>query len=132
MTYYDIPKVLEIINHYHAYKENIDEYKYIYSSVGVAQGGIESTLPKAQGQTSDTVANEAINAIEGNKAYANIVTDMKYIENRWHRVTDERDAMVLNYRLEGYSAIEIAQLLRCTDRTVRTRLYNIAKVISGI
>src|SRR5690625_3223966 len=131
MTYYDIPKILEIIKQYNIDIKTLAERRKEYASVGVTQYGIESTLPKAQGVNSDVVANEAIRHVEDNMFFANMETDIKYLQDRWDRVTNETDAQILSLRLDGLSAREIGRILRCTDRTIHVRLRRIAETIKS-
>lgn len=132
MTYYNISKVKDIIKNYHHNQQVLKDRNTHYSSVGVAQGGIESTLPKAQGQTSDVVANEVIRQIEANRYYAKVQTDMKYIDDRLYRITNERDAQIVNLFMLGYDVHDIANHYRCSRRNVDKRLDGVAKVIISV
>lgn len=129
MTYYTTSKVLDILKNYYFYKQAIESHKQEYASVGVAQGGIESVMPKAQGKTSDVVANEALRQIEGIKVYADMATDIKYIEDRLYRVTGYKT--VLGMRLEGRTQREIAKLTRVSESSVGRELVRVAKQMAG-
>lgn len=132
MTYYNKQKIKEIIKMYHHNTMLLKEHKKDYSSVGVAQGGIESTLPKAQGQTSDVVANEAIRQINANRYYSNIATDIKYVADRLYRITDERDAQIVNMFMLGNGIHDIANYFNCSRRNVDVRLDRIADTIISV
>lgn len=128
MTYYTIDKVLDIIRDYHININNIRGISNDMASVGVAQGGIESSMPKAN-SISDVVANEALRQIEMTGYFAEMLTDIKYLQDRWDRVTIEKDAQVLNLRLSGLTSMEIGQVVGCSERNVNTVLRRVASTI---
>ena len=106
---YTTQKVLDIIKNYKHYQEAICNHKKEYASVGVAQGGIESVMPKAQGGTSDPTGNEAIKHVEDITAMSKIATDIKYVQDRLYRVPKEYET-ILDLRLSGHTVREIAFL----------------------
>lgn len=95
-------------------------------SIGVAQYGIEASLPKSQGGFSSVVENEVMRQIENTKFYAEMITDMKYIQDRWHRITNEKDALVLSLRLDGYSVGDIAEITNMDRSSVYRVIERIA------
>lgn len=131
MTYYTKQKIKDIIKNYHHNQQVLKERNTHYSSVGVAQGGVESTLPKAQGQTSDVVANEAIRQIEANRVFANIQTDIKYLQDRLDRVK-ESDEELLTLFLSGCNIHDVANYYGCSTRTVDRKLDDIACCIMSV
>ena len=131
MTYYSVDKILEIIKMYHVNIKNVHNFSKEMASVGVAQYGIEASLPKGT-NISDIVEKEAIRQIEGNKVFAEIITDIKYLQDRWDRVTNDTDAHILKLRLDGLSAHDIGQILNRTDRMIHIRLRRIAETIKGV
>lgn len=127
---YTTDKVVEIINSYHRNIKLLKEFRKDYASVGVAQGGIESVMPRGKGTTSDVVANEAIRQLENNDYFAEVRTDIKYLQDRLYRVTDEEDAIILSNRLDGAEVVTIACMMECSERKIYDRLRKIAKIIS--
>src|SRR5699024_5386640 len=130
MTYYSTEKILEIIKHYHTNMQNIKEWQRDHASVGVVKMGIEATMPKAN-TLSDVVANEAIRQIEDSKFFTEMETDIKYLQQRWDRVTNESDARILSLKLGGLSSWEIGNVVQCSERNVNKRLWVVAKTIQG-
>ncbi len=130
MTYYNIPKILEIIRMYHINKQNIRENTRQIRSVGVGQYGIEATMPRGN-TTNDSTATEGIRLYENNKYFKQVQTDMKYIEDRWDRVTDEKEAQVLALRLIGNSETDIAYILGLHRSSVYRILDSVARTIKG-
>ena len=130
--YYSTKKILDIIKYYHI---NLNNLKTLAAenqlrSVGVAQYGIEASLPKGN-NISSVVENEVLRQVENTKFFAGIITDMKYLQDRWHRVTTEREAMVLKLRLDGHKAKDIAQMLGVARSEVYRTLERIACQIKG-
>lgn len=99
-------------------------------SVGVSQYGIESSLPKGN-NISKVVENEAIRRVENTKVWAEMITDVKYIQARWHRITDEKEASILNMRLSGYEISEISQAMKMSRGHVYKVIREIAKAIKS-
>ena len=125
---YTTQKVLDIIKNYKHYQEAICNHKKEYASVGVAQGGIESVMPKAQGGTSDPTGNEAIKHVEDITAMSKIATDIKYVQDRLYRVPKEYET-ILDLRLSGHTVREIAFLQHRSYSYINKSLKHIAECI---
>lgn len=130
MTYYSTERIMEIIKMYHTNIINIREWQHDYMSVGVAQMGIESSLPKAN-TISDVVAKEAMRQMEANEIFKQIEEDIMYLQQHWNRVTNGSDARILSLKLDGLSSWEIGNVVQCSERNVNKRLWEIAKTIQG-
>ena len=127
---YSIEKILQIIKYYHVNIQNLRELERDMRSVGVSQYGEESALPRGN-KISNVVESEALRQIENSKFWAEIITDIKYLQDRYHRITDEQEAMVLNLRMDGYSVSDIAQIMKMDRSNVYRILKSIAKQIKG-
>ena len=127
---YSVEKILQIIKHYHINIQNLRMLERDMRSVGVSQYGEESALPRGN-KISNVVESEALRQIENSKFWAEIITDIKYLQDRYHRITDEREAMVLNLRVDGYSVRDIAQIMKMDRSNVYRILRNIAMKIKG-
>src|SRR5690606_8486322 len=127
---YSINKILQIIKYYHIHMQNLKALERDMRRAGVSQYGEESALPRGN-KISNIVENEALRQIENTKFWAEIITDIKYLQDRWHRITDEQEAMVLNLRLSGHSVRDIAQLMKMDRSNVYRMLRSIAKQIKG-
>lgn len=127
--YYSIDKILNIMKMYHTNLSNLQEIKKGMSSVGVSQYGEQAALP--HGNTISSVTeNEALRQIEQTKILSEIITDMKYIQDRWHRITDEQEAIIFHLRLNGYSALDISQVVKVSETHVYRTLKQIAEKLS--
>lgn len=130
MSYYTVDKVLSIINSYHINVNNVREISREMASVGVSQYGIESSMPKSN-TISNVVEKEAMRQLEMSTFFADMITDMKYLQDRWDRVTEETEAQILAMRLSGYSATDISMRLKMSRKNVYLKLRNIARIIGG-
>lgn len=128
---YTKKKVMQIIKYYHINMRNLREIQEEkMRSVGVGQYGVESGMPRGN-KISDVVATEAMRQIENIKFWADMATDIKYLQDRWHRITDEKEAMILQLKLSGYSDSDIGELLKIDRSTVYRTLERIAERIIG-
>lgn len=123
---YSINDIVEIINSYSVNINNIYEHNNDddMESVGVA---VLTSQPSAPG-VSDQVANQAIKRVNNGLIFAEMKTDIKYLHQRLHRVTNERQAQILNLRLQGHSASDISEVIGVS----RSTIYNQLKIIAGI
>lgn len=128
--YYSTDKVLEIIKHYKTYIDSINDLRLSYSSVGVGQYGLDAAMPKGN-NISNIVEREALRQLDNSKLLSDRMTDINYIQNRWDRVTNEDDAIILNLRLSGYKVVTIAHKLNCSRFQIHKRLRVIADTIRG-
>jgi len=129
--YYSIQKILQIMKDYHRNIQNItDMEQEDMQSVGVAQYGIEASMPKAGG-ISQVVENEAIRRVDSSRFWSIVSTDIAYIQDRLHKVkvTDDKFAMVLHMRLDGYSVEHIGRQLGMDRSNAYRILRRVVKVI---
>lgn len=68
-----------------------------------AQYGIEATLPKPKGQTSDPIYSEVIRRSKRWDKIKEYADKVKVIQDRLHVIKDEREIEVLHWLLEGKS-----------------------------
>lgn len=125
---YTTQKVLDIIKNYHHNITILKEYRRTMKSVGVAQSGIESVMPKAQGGTSDPTGNEAVRLAGDASYFAELATDIKYLQDRLDRVPKEYET-ILDLRLSGHTVREIAFLQHRSYSYINKSLKHIAECI---
>ena len=128
--YYSIDKILQIIHQYHTNINALQTVEREYKSVGVSQYGDDAAMPRGNRISSPTEI-EAMRLIENNKVWSKMMTDIKYIQQRWDRVTDEQEAMVLHLRLSGYTMLDISQIIGKSKTQTYRLLRNAAKAIKG-
>lgn len=98
------------------YRWMINEIKRQRSLMGdykggnlVAQGGIESAMPKAKGVTGDPVADEVVRRDRSNRWLNQLEDKVSYIQQRIPIITDERERAVLECMLDGMSMVAISE-----------------------
>ena len=81
----------------------IKRQRDLLSNIGgnvVAQGGIESGQPKAQGTTSDPVAMEVLRRDKASRWVIKLEEKVLFIQKRISIITDEREKAVLQCMLD--------------------------------
>ena len=91
----------------------------------VAQSGLESSMPKAKGDTSDPVAMEVIRRDKASKWMQKLEQKVLFIQERIPIIQDEREKAVLQCMLDGMSMIAIGRHMGLSRRHV----YNIKESI---
>lgn len=104
-------EIANILKNYHWMLNSI---KMMYESLQevsskTAAYGIEASLPKPQGTNSDPIFNDVIRRSKYWKKIKDYEEKIKYIQGRLHLITDDREAEVLFWLLEGKSYRWIAQ-----------------------
>ena|SRR5699024_7684583 len=82
------------------------------------QYGIESTLPKGKGETSDPVAREVIRRDKRWSRIKGYEDKVKYIQDNINNVTETREKEVLHWLLEGKSYAWIARHMGLSRRHI--------------
>lgn len=91
----------------------------------VAQSGIESTMPKAKGGTSDPVALEVVRRDKASRWVQKLEEKVLFIQKRMSVITDEREKAVLECMLDGMSMSSISNHMGLSRR----HIYNIKESI---
>ena len=130
---YTIEKIMDLINNYPFYIKRIIKLRerYLNEVAGgnISQYGIESTLPKPQGNNSDPVYNEMQRLLKMDKELSRLEYKVRYIQNRGERVVDERLGLVFNMRLSGKTYQEIADELEVTKPRVNQMMNEICTIL---
>ncbi|MEK4815730.1 hypothetical protein MKY53_02665 [Macrococcus sp. FSL R5-0951] len=127
----------QVITLIYNYKENftvytnlMKEYQDVVMGGSIAQYGIESTMPKPQGQTSNLVWNELQRLMKQDKMITKYENKVRYVQNRWDRIIDEKQAIAFNLKLNGKSNKIIAVTIGCDMRKVKKLLEEVAKIMT--
>lgn len=91
----------------------------------VAQSGIESVMPKSQGNTSDPVAMEVIRRDKASRWVQKLEEKVLFIQKRMSIITDEREKAVLECMLDGMSMSAIGKHMGLSRR----HIYNIKESV---
>ena len=118
-------KVKQIIKDYYINLKTLQETQIDMKSVGIS---IITDIPSGN-RLSDNTANEAIRLHDHELSQKEILTDIKYLQQRTHRITCENNAQVLNLMMQGYSITDIASITEQSRQHVYNRLDRIANEI---
>lgn len=131
---YSTKQVLTLIKEYQKNVKAIAHLRkeYLESICGgnIAQYGIESSMPKAVGQTSDPVFKEVNRLLKQDKVIQRFENKVKYIQNRWDRVTDETQEVILSQVLSGTSYEYIAETMGISKQRVHQIINDIAIILT--
>ena len=84
-----------------------------------AQGGIESSLPKAKGVTGDPVAMEVIRRDKASRWVQKLEKKVTFIQERIHVIQEPKEKAVLECMLDGMSMVGISRHMGLS----RTHIY---------
>ncbi|MBB5148189.1 helix-turn-helix transcriptional regulator [Ureibacillus thermosphaericus] len=101
------------------------QMEYRYNGAKIAQYGIEATLPKASGQTSDVVFTEVVRRNKHLKRINEYICKIQEVQKRVDKVTEPREAEVLYWLLEGKSMRWIGQHMALSHVTIKNIKENI-------
>ena len=90
-----------------------------------AQGGIESSLPKAKGTTGDPVAMEVIRRDKASRWVQKLEKKVTFIQERIHVIQEPKEKAVLECMLDGLSMKAIGQHMGLS----RSHIYNLKESI---
>ena len=110
---YTVNRILRIINDYHRNMQLLAERDadgQLMRSFGIAQYGTDMVMPRADG-VSSIVENFSIGRIDASRYWVGVLTDMKYIQDRFYRIEDESQAIALSLRLDGHTTAEISKIM---------------------
>ena len=110
MTYSD-KEIKHILSNYFWMIKEVkrinDELSEIETSV-TAQYGIEASMPKPQGLTSDAIANEVVRRDKKAQRKYEFIRKIKYVQERIYLIEDDREKVVLDCLLDGMSISAIS------------------------
>ncbi|MBX0358934.1 LuxR C-terminal-related transcriptional regulator [Halobacillus sp. Nhm2S1] len=96
----------------------------------VAQSGIESTLPKAHGETGDPVAREVVRRDKKLTWIHKLEVKVSFIQERMIVIEEEREKAVLECLLDGMSMVAISRHMGLSRRHIYNLRDNIVEKIS--
>lgn len=105
------------------------EYIEDVCGANISQYGIEATMPKPQGQTSDPILREVQRLMKQDTVIAKYEAKVRYIQNRWDRITDEKQAMIFNMVLSGVGYDKIAKTVELSAQRIHQIINEIAETL---
>ncbi|WP_406945743.1 LuxR C-terminal-related transcriptional regulator [Halobacillus sp. SY10] len=96
----------------------------------VAQSGIESTLPKAQGEIGDPVAREIVRRDKKYTWVHKLEVKVTFIQERMAVIEEEREKAVLECLLDGMSMVAISRHMGLSRRHIYNLKDNVVEKLS--
>jgi DNA-binding NarL/FixJ family response regulator len=94
---------------------------------GVAQYGIEATLPHAVGIVGRALENEVVRRSKKSERMLDYAKKVNFINERLGKVTDEKEKVVLDCMLDGMNLVAIAHHLHISRKQVHILRDDIVK-----
>ncbi len=119
----DRQEIEQTIKNYSWMIKEIKRQRQLLSEVNVnmtAQFGIESSMPKAQGITSDPVALEVMRRDRTSRWVAKLEEKVLFIQKRMYVISDPIEKAVLECMLDGMSMVAISEHLGLSRRNIYT------------
>lgn len=125
---YNESEVRQLITGYH-WRVNLLEHKvYEYDSTSIGQYGIESAMPKGQGQTGDKVLVRVIRNDKDKKHSQKLIEEIEFVDKREHYITNDKNYHILQLLKQGETIKTIERLLGISRRSIYSRIDKIVDV----
>lgn len=108
----DHEQLSEALKDYHWMVNEIARQRKLLEDAGtrlVAQGGIESAMPKAKGDPSDPISMEVVRRDKKHAWIAKLERKVSFIQDRMHVIESHREKLVLECLLDGMSMTAIGK-----------------------
>ncbi|MCU7557267.1 hypothetical protein [Macrococcus capreoli] len=100
-------------------------------STSIAQYGIDSTMPKTKGTTSDKVYNQILKREHTHNYIKKLAIKVKFIDEHENMITNDKDIYILQLLKRGYSHTQIGLLVRLHKSQVGKRVDKIVELFSN-
>lgn len=85
---------------------------------GVAQYGIEATLPHSKGVVGKAIENEIVRRSEKSERIYEYAKKVNFIHERIHRITEEKEKVILDCMLDGLTLTAISKHLSMSRKQI--------------
>lgn len=133
---YTVEDIYRLIVDYHtnytAMKKLEKEYIDVVAGGNIGKYGIESSMPKAVGGTSDPTYNELKRLMTQDKVIDRFMNKVLYIQNRWDRIIERQDetrAIIFHLALSGNSLVDISKTTGYNYSKIRRKLMECAEIL---
>lgn len=123
---YTPTEIEQIIKDYHWMTNIIETNVFNYESTGVAQYGIESTMPRSSGNGDKVFMRVLKNDKQGQK-YKKLVEKVQFVDEHEDVIENEKDFYILQLLKRGKNFKQIAVFMECSHVNIYHRLQKIAK-----
>lgn len=126
---YLINDIRQIINDYHWKKRLIQSQVYEMDSTSTAQYGIDSAMPKAQGQTGDKISTMIIRNENQRRKIESLIKEVSFIDEYEHCINSDKNFHILQLLKQGESKQRIKVLLNISNRNLYERIDQVVIIL---
>ncbi|QUM67876.1 hypothetical protein [Staphylococcus delphini] len=121
-------EVKQLIMDYHWMRRLIDHQVYEYDSTSIAQYGIESAMPKAQGTTGNKVLVRVIQNDKDRRKTQDLIDKVAFIDEYEHLITNDKNYHILQLLKQGESITAIEVFMKSSRKNIYSRINQIVDV----
>lgn len=125
---YTPSEVKQLITDYHWMVRLIEHQVYEYDSTSISQYGIESSMPKGQGGTSDKVLVRVIKNDKDRSKTQELIDKVAFIDEYENLITNDKNYHILQLLKQGESITGVEVLMRISRKNIYTRINEIVNV----
>ncbi|WP_213810614.1 hypothetical protein [Jeotgalicoccus sp. WY2] len=126
---YFINDIRQIINDYHWKKRLIQSQVYEMDSTSTAQYGIDSAMPKGQGQTGDKISTMIIRNENQQRKIESLIKEVSFIDEHEHCINSDKNFHILQLLKQGESKQRIKVLLNMSNGNLYKRIDQIIIIL---
>ena len=126
---YLINDIRQIINDYHWKKRLIQSQVYEMDSISTAQYGIDSAMPKGQGQTGDKISTMIIRNENQRRKIESLIKEVSFIDEYESHINSDKNFHILQLLKQGESKQRIKVLLNMSNGNLYKRIDQIIIIL---
>lgn len=126
---YLINDIRQIINDYHWKKRLIQSQVYEMDSTSTAQYGIDSAMPKGQGQTGDKISTLVVRNENQRRKIESLIKEVSFIDEHEHCINSDKNFHILQLLKQGESKQRIKVLLNISNGSLYKRIDQIVIIL---
>lgn len=108
---YTLDEIRELIDGYNWRMNLIENQVYEYDSTSTAQYGIESCMPKGQGETGDKVLVRVMRNDRDRREMTRLIEKVSFIDEHEQYIKSDKDYHILQLLKRGYGHKTVMELL---------------------
>ena len=128
---YTPTEIEQMIKDYHWMTNIIETNVFNYESTGVAQYGIESSMPRSSGNGDKVFVRVLKNDTQGQK-YQKLIQKVQFVDEKEHIIENEKDYYILQLLKRGKNFKQIAVFMECSHVNIYHRLQKITKMMAEV
>ncbi|MBU0437769.1 hypothetical protein [Staphylococcus succinus] len=126
---YTLDEIRELIGGYNWRMNLIENQVYEYDSTSTAQYGMESCMPKGQGETGDKVLVRVMRNDRDRREMTRLIEKVSFIDEHEQHIKSDKDYHILQLLKRGYGHKTIMELLPIGKDAFYNRLRAIVEML---